>query len=111
MGAARPGDAVITIGTSAVACAADAEFRPAPHDALLTSPHAAPGRLPLDGRGDERDGELRLARRADGTDVAGLAAEVDAFAASGRAAEAPVCRPSLTGVRTPARTAPSPPAR
>ena len=41
-GAARPGDAVLTIGTSGVACIVDAAFHPGPEAAILTSAHAVP---------------------------------------------------------------------
>ncbi|MEO0379010.1 MAG: FGGY family carbohydrate kinase, partial [Pseudomonadota bacterium] len=42
VGAAISGRAALSIGTSGVLCAADAEFHPAPDKAVLTTPHAAP---------------------------------------------------------------------
>ena len=42
VGAARPGDAVLTVGTSGVACIVDHAFHPGPEHAILTSAHAAP---------------------------------------------------------------------
>ena len=42
-GGARPGDAVLTIGTSAVACLVDHAFHPGPGSAILTGAHAVPG--------------------------------------------------------------------
>jgi xylulokinase len=41
-GGARPGDAVLTVGTSGVACIVDATFHPGPERAILTSAHVVP---------------------------------------------------------------------
>ena len=42
VGAAKPGDAVLTVGASGVACIVDHAFHPGAARAILTSAHAAP---------------------------------------------------------------------
>ncbi|MDT8855489.1 FGGY family carbohydrate kinase [Paracoccaceae bacterium Fryx2] len=100
-GAARPGDAVLTIGTSGVACIVDGAFHPGPQHAILTSAHAAPDTFLSMGVVMSATASLDWAARLGGTDAATLAAEAGAFAASGRLADAPLFLPSLTGIRTP----------
>jgi len=101
VGAATPGDAVLTVGTSAVACAVDAAFRPGPEAAILTSAHAAPGTFLSMAVVMSATASLDWAARLVGTDAVTLAAEAVAFADNGRLADAPLFLPCLTGIRTP----------
>lgn len=101
MGVAAPADALITIGTSAVVCAVDETFRPAPQDAILTAPHAAPSAFLSMAVVMSATSAFAWAARLTGTTVAALAEEVGAFAASGGLRDAPIALPALTGVRTP----------
>jgi xylulokinase len=100
-GAARPGDAVLTIGTSGVACIVDAAFHPGPEQAILTSGHAAPDTFLSMGVVMSATASLDWAARLSGCTAAVLAAEAEGFAANGRIAEAPLFLPCLTGIRTP----------
>ncbi len=101
VGGARPGDTVLTIGTSAVLCAVDGAFHPAPQIAVLTAPHAAPGTWLSMGVVMSATATLDWLARLAGCEVAELVAETEAFAASARVDTAPLMRPSLTGIRTP----------
>lgn len=101
VGAATPGDAVLTIGTSAVACAVDASFHPGPGHAVLTSAHAAPETFLSMAVVMSATASLDWTARLCGTDAATLAAEAEAFSRSGRLAGAPMFLPCLTGIRTP----------
>ena len=100
-GAARHGEAAITLGTSGVVCAVDAAFRPAPESAILTSAHAAPGAFLSMAVVMSATASLGWLARLLGTEAAALAREAEAFVSDGRVEEAPLCRPSLTGLRTP----------
>jgi xylulokinase len=101
-GAARPGDGVLTIGTSGVACLVDAAFHPAPGAAVLTSAHAAPGTYLSMGVVMTATAALDWAAALTGGDAATLAAEAEAVAADPVAlASAPLFLPALTGIRTP----------
>ncbi len=101
-GAARAGEAVVTIGTSAVACLVDDSFHPGPEAAILTSAHAAPDAFLSMGVVMSATAALDWSARLAGTTTADLAARAEAFAATGRLAEAPVFLPCLNGIRTPA---------
>ncbi|MCF3932433.1 xylulokinase [Acuticoccus sp. M5D2P5] len=100
-GVAAPGDALITIGTSAVVCAVDGAFRPAPQDAVLTGVHAAPEAYLSMAVVMSATSAFAWTAGLTGASVPELAAEVDGFAASGRIGEAPLALPSLSGLRTP----------
>ena len=101
VGAAKPGDAVLTVGTSGVACIVDAAFHPGPSRAILTSAHAAPDAYLSMGVVMSATATLDWVLRLTGADTATLVAEAEAFAATGRLADAPVMLPCLTGIRTP----------
>ncbi len=101
VGAARPGEAVLTIGTSGVACLVDAGFHPAPHAAVLTSAHAAPDSFLSMGVVMSATASLDWAARMTGSDSGTLAREAESFAETGRIDQAPVFLPSLKGIRTP----------
>lgn len=101
VGAGAPGDAVVTIGTSGVACIVDAAFHPAPDRAVLTSAHAAPGAFLSMGVVMAATAALDWAARLTGQGAADLARAAETLLAAGRAADAPVFLPALTGIRTP----------
>jgi xylulokinase len=100
-GVARPGQAVTTVGTSAVICVADAAFRPAPEKGMLTSPHAAPGAFLSMAVVMSATASLDWLARLAGVSVPALAAEIDAFVAAGGIAGAPVAFPAFAGLRAP----------
>jgi xylulokinase len=101
VGAARPGDAVLTVGTSGVACLVDAAFHPGPQHAILTSAHAAPDAFLSMGVVMSATASLDWMGRIAGRPAATLAAEAEDFAARGDIAEAPLFLPALNGIRTP----------
>jgi xylulokinase len=101
VGAATPGDAVVTIGTSGVLCAVDGEFHPAPQHAVLTSPHAAPDTYLSMGVVMSATQSLDWLAGLTGTHVTELVHAVDERVQRTGIAHMPIIRPSLTGVRTP----------
>jgi xylulokinase len=101
VGAARPGDAVLTVGTSAVACIVDAAFHPGPEHAILTSAHAAPDTYLSMGVVMSATSALDWTARLCGTDAVTMAREAEAFGRSGRPLVAPIFLPCLNGIRTP----------
>ena len=101
VGAASPGRAALSIGTSGVLSAVDGTFRPAPNHAILTTPHAAPGTFlsmaVVMSATQSLDWLSRLARLPAG-DLAEMAEHrIASVGVAGR----PIARPSITGVRTP----------
>jgi xylulokinase len=101
VGAVRPGDAVLTVGTSGVACIVDAAFHPGPGAAILTSAHAAPDTFLSMGVVMSATQSLDWTARMTGRSAADLAAGAAALAAAGQIADAPVFLPAITGIRTP----------
>lgn len=101
-GAATPGDAVLSIGTSGVACIVDDIFHPGPECAILTSAHAAPDTFLSMGVVMSATASLDWTARMGGLNAADLAAKIEVFAANGSLGEAPVFLPCLNGIRTPA---------
>lgn len=99
-GGARPGDAVLTVGTSGVACVVDAAFHPGPERAILTSAHVVPGVFLSMGVVMSATASLDWVGQITGRAVADLDAEATAFAAQG-IGTAPLFLPCLTGIRTP----------
>ena len=100
-GGARPGDAVLTIGTSGVACLVDAAFHPGPEKAILTSAHVVPDVFLSMGVVMSATATLDWVGQITGRTVPDLAREAEGLEAMGGHAAAPVFLPSLTGVRTP----------
>ncbi|MBP9181786.1 MAG: xylulokinase [Fuscovulum sp.] len=98
-GGARPGDAVLTIGTSGVACIVDAAFHPGPEAAILTSAHVVPQVFLSMGVVMSATASLDWVAQLTGRRVPDLDAEAAALAADPRAA--PLFLPCLTGIRTP----------
>lgn len=101
-GAATPGDAVLSVGTSGVACMVDDSFHPGPERAILTSAHAAPGTFLSMGVVMSATASLDWTARIGGMKAGELAEKAEAFAAKGSLGEAPVFLPCLNGIRTPA---------
>ncbi len=99
-GGARPGDAVLTIGTSGVACIVDAAFHPGPDRAILTSAHVVPDVFLSMGVVMSATASLDWVASLTGRPVPALDTEAAAFAATG-IQTAPVFLPCLTGIRTP----------
>lgn len=101
-GAATPGDAVLSIGTSGVACIVDDTFHPGPERAILTSAHAAPNTFLSMGVVMSATASLDWTARMGGLKAAELATQAETFATEGSLSEAPVFLPCLNGIRTPA---------
>ena len=99
-GAATPGDAVLTIGTSGVACIVDHAFHPGPESAILTSAHAAPDTFLSMGVVMSATASLDWTARLGGTTAAQLANEAAALDLA-KITQAPVFLPCLNGIRTP----------
>lgn len=100
-GGARAGDAVLTVGTSGVACLVDSAFHPGPERAILTSAHVVPDTFLSMGVVMSATASLDWMGAVTGQGAAGLAALAEGFAAAGALQDAPVFLPCLTGVRTP----------
>ena len=100
-GGARPGDAVLTIGTSGVACIVDAAFHPGPERAILTSAHVVPDVFLSMGVVMSATASLDWVGQMTGRKVQDLDAEAAAFVEALGPAAAPVFLPCLTGIRTP----------
>ena len=101
-GAARAGDAVLTIGTSGVSCMVDNSFHPGPEHAILTSAHAAPDTFLSMGVVMSATAALDWTARLGGLSAADLARKAEGSASVGTLANAPVFLPCLNGIRTPA---------
>lgn len=99
-GGARPGDAVLTVGTSGVACIVDASFHPGPERAILTSAHVVPDVFLSMGVVMSATASLDWVGQLTGRKVPDLDAEATAFSTTG-IETAPVFLPCLTGIRTP----------
>ena len=100
-GGARPGDAVLTIGTSGVACIVDAAFHPGPERAILTSAHVVPKVYLSMGVVMSATASLDWVSQLTGCTVPDMDAAATAFVAAQGPAAAPVFLPCLTGIRTP----------
>ncbi len=100
-GGARPGDAVLTIGTSGVSCIVDGAFHPGPDKAILTSAHVVPSTFLSMGVVMSATASLDWVARLTGTDAGTLDSLAEGFAKEGGIARAPLFLPCLTGVRTP----------
>lgn len=100
-GGAQAGDAVLTIGTSGVACIVDHAFHPGPAKAILTSAHVVPDRFLSMGVVMSATASLDWVARMTGQGAAALNAAAEGFVAEGQLARAPVFLPCLTGIRTP----------
>lgn len=99
-GGARPGDAVLTIGTSGVACLVDAAFHPGPQVAVLTSAHAVPDTFLSMGVVMSATAALDWTARLTRSTAADLARGAEALGQRS-IADAPVFLPCLNGLRTP----------
>ncbi len=100
-GGAWPGDAVLTIGTSGVACIVDAAFHPGPQRAILTSAHVVPQVYLSMGVVMSATASLDWVGQMTGRKVPDLDTEAAAFVVAHGPMAAPVFLPCLTGIRTP----------
>jgi xylulokinase len=100
-GGARPGDAVLTVGTSGVACIVDAAFHPGPGFAILTSAHVVPRVYLSMGVVMSATASLDWVAQMTGRNVADLDADATAYTAAHGPAAAPLFLSCLTGIRTP----------
>lgn len=100
-GGARPGDAVLTIGTSGVACIVDTAFHPGPQRAILTSAHVVPDVYLSMGVVMSATASLDWVSQMTGRTIPDLDAGATAFVAAQGPAAAPSFLPCLTGIRTP----------
>lgn len=100
-GGARAGDAVLTIGTSGVACLVDAAFHPGPQRAILTSAHVVPDVFLSMGVVMSATASLDWVGQMTGQTVPALDAAATAFIADQGPSAAPIFLPCLTGIRTP----------
>jgi xylulokinase len=100
-GGARPGDAVLTIGTSGVACVVDDRFHPGPERAILTSAHVVPDVFLSMGVVMSATASLDWVAQMTGRMVQDLDAEASVFVAGHGPGAAPLFLPCLTGIRTP----------
>ena len=101
VGAALPGRAALSIGTSGVLSAVDDVFHPAPDRAILTTPHAAPGTYLSMGVVMAATQSLDWLARLTSSDAGALAQMAEVRASAGDLPALPISRPSVTGVRTP----------
>ena len=100
-GGTRPGNAVLTLGTSGVSCIVDAEFHPGPDRAILTSAHVVASAFLSMGVVMSATASLDWVAGMTGQDPSALNAAAEAFVADNQIARAPHFLPCLTGVRTP----------
>lgn len=100
-GAARPGDTVVSIGTSGVTCIVDRAFHPGPDAALLTSAHVVPDVFLSMGVVMSATASLDWVGQMTGRRVPDLDAEAAGFIAAAGPDAAPLFLPCLTGIRTP----------
>ncbi|MCU0903876.1 MAG: xylulokinase [Tabrizicola sp.] len=100
-GGTQPGDAVLTVGTSGVACIVDGAFHPGPQSAILTSAHVVPDRFLSMGVVMSATASLDWVAQMTGRTVPDLDTEATAFVDRQGPVAAPVFLPCLTGVRTP----------
>ncbi len=101
VGAAKPGETVISIGTSGVICAVDSDFHPIPQKAVLTGVHAAPDTYLSMGVVMSATQSLDWLADLTGTSVPDLSVSAQHRFETGGIERMPIIRPSLTGVRTP----------
>lgn len=100
VGAAVPGRAALSIGTSGVLSAVDATFHPAPDKAILTTPHAADGTFLSMGVVMAATQALDWLVRLTSTPAPELARRAAQLTLDD-IDHCPIARPSITGVRTP----------
>ena len=100
-GGTRPGDAVLTLGTSGVACLVDHAFHPGPDKAILTSAHVVPNAFLSMGVVMSATASLDWVGLLTGQEPARLNEQAQAIFDTGKITECPLFLPSLTGIRTP----------
>ncbi len=101
VGVGNPGDAVISLGTSAVTSIVDAEYRPLPNKAVITHSHAVPGTFLSMGVVLSATSCLDWAATLTGQNAPDLARAANEVFSSGRAMDAPIFLPYVNGIRSP----------
>lgn len=101
VGVGTPGDAVISVGTSAVMCIVDGSFHPIPDKAVITHSHALPGTFLSMGVVLSATSCLDWAAGLTGRSAPDLAEAADRLQKNGRVEDAPVFLPYVNGIRTP----------
>lgn len=101
VGTGNPGDAVISVGTSAVMSIVDAAYHPVPEKAVITHPHAVPGTFLSMGVVLSATSCLDWVAELTGRSAADLAGAAEEVWKSGRAETAPIFLPYVNGIRTP----------
>lgn len=101
VGASKPGDCALTIGTSGVLCTVSEAYRPLPEKAFLTSHHAAPDAYLSMGVVMSATASFDWFANMVGESAQSLSDKVDLLFKDGRAYESPVCAPWFNGNRTP----------
>ncbi len=101
VGVGAPGDAVLTMGTSAAMCIGDGRFRPVPDRAVITHPHATPGTFLSMGVVLSATSCLDRAAGLTGRSAADLAEAADTLWQDKGVANAPIFLPYVNGIRSP----------
>jgi xylulokinase len=101
VGVGNPGDAVISVGTSAVMSIVDAEYHPLPDKAVITHSHAVPGTFLSMGVVLSATSCLDWAAALTGRNAPDLAHAAEAVWKNGRAIDAPIFLPYVNGIRSP----------
>jgi xylulokinase len=101
VGAGRPGDGVLSVGTSAVTSIVDGSYRPIPDKAVFTHPHAIPGTYLSMSVVLSATSCLDWAAGLMGKKAHELAAEAATVRTAAGIEDAPVFLPYVNGIRTP----------
>ena len=101
VGVGNPGDAVISVGTSAVMCIVDAGYHPLPDKAVITHSHAVPGTFLSMGVVLSATSCLDWAATLTGRNAADLAHAAEGVWENGRVMDAPIFLPYVNGIRSP----------
>ena len=101
VGVAQASDCAVTLGTSAVLCTVDDQYRPLPEQAFMTGRHAAPDAYLSMGVVMSATASIDWLLSILGQSVDTLNASIDALYQTGRAWHSPICVPWLNGNRTP----------
>ncbi|MCP4200060.1 MAG: hypothetical protein GY762_23205, partial [Proteobacteria bacterium] len=101
VGVGNPGDAVISVGTSAVMSIVDAEFHPLPDKAVITHSHAVPDTFLSMGVVLSATSCLDWAAALTGRNAPDLAYAAETVWKNGRAMDAPIFLPYVNGIRSP----------
>ena len=101
VGVGSPGDAVISIGTSAVNSIVSAEYNPLPDKAVITHPHAVPNTFLSMGVVLSATSCLDWAAALTSRTVPDLVRAAETVWQKGRTKDAPIFLPYVNGIRSP----------